>query len=176
MHSSMQHHAEKHLPPYSVRPRFRASIPYSPLELSQIINAALNNPTATCKGKLTGIHYITLVIPEADQHYWSPQLSITVEVQNRGSLIKGVYGPRPVIWTMFVFFYSIMGFITLVILMFGLSYKSLDLPAPFLWLVPLLLLIILSLYLVAYLGQKKGHDQMVVLHQFLEDTLDMDIR
>jgi hypothetical protein len=173
----MQHDATQHLPPYRVRPRFQTKTPFSPAELIQKIRLRLDSPDATCKGQITDIHYATIYIPAEDQHYWSPQLSLTVEEQEEsGSLLRGLYGPRPAIWTMFVFFYCIIGFATLVILMLGLSYMSLDLPASILWFIPVLIILFLSLYLVAYLGQRKGHDQMVTLHQFIEDALGMDIR
>ena len=44
-----------------------------------------------------------------------------------------------------------------------------------LWLVPLLAIAFLSLYLVAFFGQKAGHDQMLTLHQFLEESTGLII-
>lgn len=172
----MQHDAAQHLPPYRVRPRFQVDTPFQPKELIEKLRHQLNAKDATCKGRITDIHYATLYIPAKDQHYWSPQLSLTIEEEGEGSLLRGLYGPQPAIWTMFVFFYCIIGFATLVILMVGLSYMSLDLPTTIFWWVPLLILLLLSLYLVAFLGQRKGQDQMIILHQFLENALDMDIR
>ncbi len=170
----LQHH-EDHLPKYRVRPRFQVFTISNPQELSDKIKVSLEQKDAPCKGKVTTFNYATLYLPFKDQHYWSPQLSLTFEKKDDGCLLRGLYGPRPAVWTMFVFFYCILGFAVLVTTIVGLSYVMLDLPAPMLWLIPLLVLAFLSLYIVAYLGQKKGHDQMLVLHNFLEDAIGLEI-
>jgi hypothetical protein len=72
---------------------------------------------------------------------------------------------------MFMFFYSLIGFITLIAAMVSLSYWSLGQDSLMYWSVPALILVFLSLYLVAYLGQKFGHKQIVYIHHFLEECV-----
>ena len=155
---------------FRVRPRFRLESPYSPKTLEEKIEKALAKEDATCKGQVIPGH-VTLFLPPQEQHYWSPQLSLTFEETEAGSLIRGLYGPRPQVWTMFVLFYSIIGFAALIVLVFGFSYWSLNKPAGILWLVPVLAIIFLSLYLVAYYGQKLGNEQIKTLHDFIDDIL-----
>ncbi|MEL7002107.1 MAG: hypothetical protein AAFN93_05135 [Bacteroidota bacterium] len=153
-----------------IRPRFRFESDYSVEQIENKLKSALKENDAPCQGRVIGGH-ATLHLPTEEQHYWSPQLSITFEENNSGSLIRGLYGPRPQIWTMFVLFYSIIGFAALTILMFGLSYLSLSKSADILWLVPILGIIFLSLYLVSSYGQKLGHDQVLVLQKFIDQVL-----
>ncbi len=167
--------AEEHLPAYRVRPRFQIETIYSVTELADKINAGLQREDAPCKGRVQST-YASLYLPQEEQHYWSPRLTLTLEETPTGSLLRGLYGPRPAVWTMFVFFYAIIGFAIMVISIIGLSHWSLGQNATILWLVPVLVLVFLSLYLVAYFGQKLGHDQMVTLHRFMEESTGLEIQ
>lgn len=169
---SQQH--EDHFVTRVIRPRFEIETEHSVQEVSTKIKEGLKREDAPCKGRIKHGHG-AFYLPMEEQHYWSPQLSFTLEELGEGSLLRGVYGPRPGVWTMFVFFYAAIGFITMIILIVGLSYWTLDKPAYILWLVPFLLLIFLSLYLVSHFGQKMGRDQMIILHHFMEDCTGLDI-
>ncbi len=164
---------EDHLPDNHVRPRFKIESPLGVEEVLEKLKNALNEKDATCKGRVSP-GYVTLFIPPQEQHYWSPQLSLTIEEFKNGSLLRGLYGPRPTVWTVFVFFYAI-GLATLIISMLGLSYLTLGKPAAILWIVPVLVIIFLSLYLVAHFGKEMGYDQIVKLHRFLENSIDLKI-
>lgn len=173
---SNSHQHESHLPPFSIRPRFRVVLPLTPEQILKRIRRGLKAEDAKCNGK--AVHgFATLRIPEKDRHYWSPQLTVMVEEseEGEGSLVRGLYGPAPSVWTMFVFFYSAIGFAILVVTVVGTSHWSLGQPATILWWVPVLLVILLSLYLVSFFGQKLGHDQMETLHTFLEDCLGREV-
>ncbi len=171
----MNQNVEEHLPAYKVRPRFQVATSFSLEQLVEKIQTGLEKEGATCKGWVHKSGYGKLLIHQEDQHYWSPQLSLTLEEAGKGSLLRGVYGPRESVWTMFMFFYFLIAFATVVITIIGLSNVFLGKPGLVLWLVPFLILTFLTLFLVAYIGQKLGHDQMVTLHQFLEETTDLII-
>ena len=157
-----------------VRPRFKVSCDESVENIVTKIRIALDAEHAPCYGNVHSSS-TTLYIPLEDQHYWSPQLSLSFEVVDGKTIIRGLYGPRPVVWTMFVFFYTIIGLAILFILVFGYSYVSLGKSGAILWLIPLLVILFLSLYLVAYFGQKLGKKQMVILHDFLVKCLGIEI-
>ncbi|MBR9919527.1 MAG: hypothetical protein GYB31_01730 [Bacteroidetes bacterium] len=155
---------------FHVRPRFQVESDQSVDDIAANIKSALQREGATCKGRIKH-GFATLWIPHEEQHYWSPQLTLTLEKTEEGtSLLRGVYGPRPSVWTMFIFFYSVIGFAMMVISIVGFSNVSLDKSGKILWLLPVLFVIFLSLYLVAYFGQKLGQKQMVVLHLFVEKS------
>ncbi|NGP77333.1 hypothetical protein G3570_11855 [Balneolaceae bacterium YR4-1] len=160
----------EHIKFQRIRPRIRVESTLSPDQIYENISENLEKYNPKIQGTvLPG--YATISPAEANQHYWSPQLTISIELKENGSLIRGLYGPKPHAWTMFVFFYSIIGFTTLIVSMIGLSYWSLGKDASILWFVPALTLLFLSLYLVAYLGQKFGQKQMIYLHHFMEKCL-----
>jgi hypothetical protein len=164
--------SEKHLEHIQftrIRPRIRFEYKDSPSGFSETIKRRLNQQN-NIDGEVLS-NFITIYPVQEDQHYWSPQLTLTMEATEKGSLIRGLYGPQPSVWTMFIFFYALIGFATLMVSMIGLSFLSLGKDASILWLVPVLILLFCSLYVVAYLGQKFGHQQMIYLHHFMEECV-----
>ena len=165
---------EDHIHFRRVRPRIRVTTAKSSEEITSTIKQRLTSGVCSCEGQVTS-NFATIYPPEEHQHYWSPQLTITLEEENGTTLIRGLYGPKPAVWTMFIFFYSFIGFATLIALMVGLSYWSLGISSSIFWFVPGLLLLFLSLFLVAYFGQRFGQKQMTRIHRFIEDCLEQEI-
>ncbi|MEJ2006204.1 MAG: hypothetical protein P8X57_14845, partial [Cyclobacteriaceae bacterium] len=58
------------------------------------------------------------------------------------------------------------------IAVFGMSYWTLGKSIMILWWVPVLAVLFLTLYLVAYFGQRLGRDQMTILDRFLKKVTD----
>lgn len=170
----MNQHRQDSPPLHRVRPRFKVETSYSSEDLALKIKTALEEEDAPCIGRIRH-GFGTIHVPREEQHYWSPQLNVTLEETENGTLVRGLYGPRPAVWTMFIFFYSIIGFATMIIAMIGLSNLTLDKSGAILWLIPVLVLAFLSLYLVAYFGKKMGHDQMVTLHKFMEKSTGLKL-
>lgn len=166
----MSQTAENPIPIYRVRPRFQKTFAQDAATLVALIQAGLSAPGVVCKGEVHET-YGYLVLPVSEQHYWSPQLSLTLEEADAGTLLRGIYGPRPALWMMFVFFYSVIGFAATIVGIVGSSRLMMKESAAILWWIPVLVLVFLSLYLVAYFGKQKGYEQMVTLHHFLEDCL-----
>jgi hypothetical protein len=166
--------SEDHIHFRRIRPRIKVETPLKSEQIIKKIKSELSDEQVLCSGQTTS-RFATICPPEKDQHFWSPQLTITIEDTDEGALVRGLYGPRPSVWTMFVFFYSIIGFAAMIVAMIGLSYWSLGQSARILWLVPGLIFLFLSLYLVAYTGQKFGHRQMTNLHRFMEKCLGEEI-
>lgn len=154
-----------------IRPRLKLHTRLSLRETVDRISLRIHRDKAPCRARIVHDHII-LFIPPEKQHYWSPQLSLSLEEDESGTHISGLYGPRPAVWTMFIFFYSFIGFSLLFILIFGLSYLSMGKRADILWFVPILLLILLSIYRVARQGQNLGREEMESIHAFLMSCLD----
>ena len=117
----MNQEREHQISNHSVRPRFRHHLDYSREEFIKQIRSALNQEEATCKGWINLGGYGKITLPIDQQHYWSPQLTLTFEENDQGIILKGLYGPRETVWTMFIFFYFIIGVSAMIILVFGLS-------------------------------------------------------
>jgi hypothetical protein len=155
---------------YRIRPRFQHLVSQSPAEVQEKIKQKLDDPDSRCVGRI--VHgFIVLRIPHKDQHYWSPQLSLSLEEEDSGTLIRGLYGPKPTIWAMFTFGYASLGLIGLFTGIIGLSRWSLDMSAPILWVVPVTIVLAAALYVIAQTGQKVGVEQTFTLHHFYEDAV-----
>jgi hypothetical protein len=157
-----------------VRPRIKFETERSAEDITKTIQLRLKSGVCVCNGQVTK-NFATIYPPKEEQHYWSPQLTVTLEEQNGKTLVRGLYGPRPAVWTMFVFFYSLIGFLTMIVTMVWLSYRTIGHETWIVWLIPALVLLFLSLYLVAYFGQRFGHKQMTSIHRFFEDCVDQEI-
>ena len=153
-----------------VRPRFRKNVTDTPEMVSAKIKSALEYEDETCSGTIVK-NYVVLKIPTSQQHYWSPQLTLELESIKNGTLIRGLYGPKPGVWTMFVFFYSSIGFLTLMGLIFGLSQMMLKMDPYGLWSVLIGGVLLIGLFVVSKIGQGLGMNQMLQLKDFLDNSL-----
>lgn len=153
----------------SIRPRFKLPNATPSELLIQQITQALMEQDAPIKGTVAG-HHITLRIPVDKQHYWSPQLDLEIEEQAEGSLIRGLFGPSPSVWFMYVFFYSILGFASLIVTIMGFSQLNLGLSARILWILPVTLVLFIFAYSTARAGQKLGEEEMRELYNFLLES------
>lgn len=167
---------ESHLPSYRIRPRFQVRSTMTVEDVIEKLSMGLNEKGSTVVG-VAKHGYAALKIHRELRHYWSPQLSISVEEQEneKGSLIRGLYGPAPGVWTMFIFFYSVVGLALLGVLLVGLSYLTVGMNASILWWALVLAILFLSIYLISFFGQRLGHKQMEILHSFMEEKLGQPI-
>lgn len=155
-----------------IRPRFQQEIPLSKDEALARLRAALKQPGSPIIGYVAD-HHVTLKIPYDKQHFWSPQLALEVEAHEsgQGALIRGLFGPRPSVWLMFVFMYSIIGVICLFVAITGFSQVSLGIPAPVLWVLPAGAGLAIFLYLSAKTGERLGKDEMQQLKRFMDEVV-----
>ncbi len=155
---------------FRIRPRFSRTVYYTPDRVEEMFREGLEKPTAPCIGKISK-RYITLHIPEEEQHYWSPQLSMSIEEHDEGTEIHGTYGPHPNIWSAFFYGYAAIAIVSLFVGIWGCSLWMLKKDPWVLWGLPVLGGIALVMYIVAQGGQKFGAEQTFTLHHFFEETV-----
>ena len=153
-----------------LRPRFKESIDLTEEKVKEKIGGYLASNPELCTGEIVD-HHVILKIPKSQQHYWSPQLNLELEKSEKGTIIRGLFGPKPGVWTMFVFFYSSIGFLTLMAFIFGLSQMMLKMNAYGLWAVPVGALLMIGLFVMSKIGQNMGKEQMYQLHDFLNQAV-----
>lgn len=151
---------------FHVRPRFRKNIKVSLEALKKEIMQEIAKSDA-CFGSEVDNH-IVIKIPKEEQHYWSPQLSLSLEEEEGGTLIRGLYGPAPNVWALFAFGYGAFSVLGLFHLIIGFSIFQMDKGSTVLWLASIEPIMILLLYIAAQMGQKKGAEQLYRLHFFFE--------
>jgi hypothetical protein len=157
---------------FRIRPRFKFETNYSCDEIMERIEQKLAGEDYPFYATISK-HHIFLKIAREELHYWSPQLDLSCEEkEGGGTLIRGLYGPSPHVWTFFMFSYLAIGTIATFIALIGLSRLSLDMPAGILWVLPGLGGLALLLYISSQMGQKIGAEQTFMLHHFLEEVLE----
>lgn len=119
--------------------------------------------------------HVFIRIPKSKQHFWSPQLHLEInEVDSKSSMLHGLFGPNPTIWTMFMFLHF---FVAVVFIGFGAwAYSNWSLETPFgLQIGVMILMVILwfALYFTGRLGKRKGKGEMHQLYGFMKDVLNI---
>ncbi len=117
--------------------------------------------------------HIVIDIPEKESHYWSPQLQIEVEaLTENSSKLKGLFGPKPQVWTLFMFIHFAVATAFVVFAIMAYSNWSLNKSYFF----PLVMLIALPilwilLYFIGSVGKSTGEKQMNELKSFMKKVL-----
>ncbi|CAM1364492.1 GTP-binding protein [Tenacibaculum xiamenense] len=117
--------------------------------------------------------HIVIDIPEKDNHYWSPQLQIEVEeLTENTSKLKGLFGPKPQVWTLFMFIHFAVATAFLIFAIIAYSNWSLNKSYffPVVMLIALPILWIL-LYFIGSIGKSTGEKQMNELKSFMKQVL-----
>ena len=120
--------------------------------------------------------HVFIRFPKAKQHFWSPQLHLEInEVDKNSSLLHGLFGPNPTVWTLFMFLHF---FVAVIFIGFGAwGYSNWSLDNPFGIQIVIMILMVLSwftLYYAGRLGKKKGKPEMRTLHNFMIKSLNIN--
>ncbi len=161
---------------FRIRPRFKEELPIHAKSYVSKLKAAIDESE-----DFTGLvseNYAVIKIPQAERHYWSPQLALTIEPyeEKEAVFVRGLYGPKPSVWAIFFMAYAAIGTLCLFMGVYGLSQVMLSKPAPILWGIPAMGTIAIILYLVAQAGQKVGAEQMFRIHHFYENLFDDKVK
>ena len=153
---------------FHIRPRFQRQTKIPGAELIARLQKACE--IHDCEGVFLA-HHVVLKIKPAEQHFWSPQLSLEVIAEEDQTKIRGLYGPRPGVWTMFVFIYSLIGFLSVMALMYGFAQLMLKMSPSGLQISLVGTLLLLGAYITSAIGQRFGREQMNKLDAVLRHAL-----
>lgn len=154
---------------FYIRPRFQKKVAITVEELKSEIRKELEK-TTDCIGSFSA-NMAIIKLPFAEQHYWSPQLSLTLDQHEGYTEIRGLYGPNPSIWVMFAFGYGALSVVGLFHLIIGFSLWQMGKGFSVLSLLAVEISLVLVLYVAAQMGQKKGASQLYRLHFFFENVI-----
>lgn len=154
-----------------LRPRFKIELDKNNQEILSAFEEAKNTQKNFIVSRIDD--HVFIKIPRADQHFWSPQLHLEImEVDKNSSRLFGLFGPNPTVWTMFMFFHFIVAGL---FIGFGIwAYTNWTLKTDFaiqLFVAILMIVIWAALYFGGRLGKDTGRDQMVLLHNFMNNLL-----
>ncbi len=155
-----------------LKPRFVIEYP----ELTDVVlskfQEGFNQNANDLRGKIVGKH-IVIDVPEATEHFWSPQLQLQLEEQeNQPTLIRGHYGPKPNLWTLFMFIHfgiAVVFAIFATKLFTDISLEQ-DHSTALIFTIAMPVVWILF-YLFGRWGKQKGESQMRELDAFVKEVL-----
>ncbi|MCF8275679.1 MAG: hypothetical protein K9J17_03005 [Flavobacteriales bacterium] len=155
-----------------IRPRFKATYNLTPTEIEELVRKHLAEMDCGCSAEIIP-GFIVLRIRMQDRHFWSPQLSLSFEKdeEGNGTIIRGHYGPNPMVWAFFTYGYAAIGILSVFLGMYGFSQYSLKQDAGILWVLPVFAAAAAILYIIAQFGQKLGVEQTFWLHHFFEESI-----
>ena len=156
-----------------LRPRFKIDFEESEVELMQKFKRNLSSGDCKYCSKIVDQHII-IDVPLEEDHFWSPQLNVEITPgETSESIVKGLFGPKPQVWTLFMFLHFAVGITFLVFLTLLYVKWTFEENLTFsLVMVIILPIIWVALYVFGRLGRLKGKSQMEELHDFMMKTLD----
>ena len=156
-----------------IRPRFRIDVPHTQKYIMDRIELLINKSANDIRGH-TFDNHIILDIVEKDVHYWSPQLNFRVEQNDQdpnNSVVLGLIGPRPPVWSLFMFIYFSVGILGFFISSYGISKMLIGGYSNFILALPIAIIFMLTAYRVGKYGEKLAKDQIETLKQFVRDAV-----
>ncbi len=156
---------------FRVRPRIRRESPKSVEETIATFKKTFDEDNKTVLGTIVQ-HHMIFKIRQKDQHFWSPELHLSVDDYEGTILVRGHVGPKSTVWTMFIFMYILVGVLALFSLMIGLSNWSLDIPTNAFWYSGGAVFLFVLIFIAAQVGQKIGHEQTEILMAFFNNTFE----
>lgn len=154
-----------------LRPRFKMELNHDNVSVLKTFEEA----KVTCETyKIARVDdHVFIRLPKHHQHFWSPQLHLEInETDAQSSMLHGLFGPNPTVWTMFMFLHFLVAGLFIA---FGIwTYTNWTLKSPFA--VPLgLMLVMVAAWFVLYFagrfGRAKGKAEMHGLYDFMNATL-----
>ena len=118
-------------------------------------------------------NHVFIKYPKEKEHFWSPQLHLEIDkVDDNKSLLHGLFGPNPTVWTMFMFLhFMVAGFF----IAFGIwAYTNWSLKTDYaiqLSLTFLMILIWFVLYFAGRIGRDTSKKDMFALRDFMNTIL-----
>ena len=159
--------------PLHLRPRFKLFSTETVEDLKIRFEKEKTNLSSDFKINLAG-NYIYLGIGFSKRAYWSPNLQLELEEHEDGRThIRGVFGPDPVLWTLFMFLHFVIAGIFLI---FGvIAYSKFNLNESFQF--DLAVMFVMTcfwflLYFIARYNRSRGVDQAKDLEDLMRKILD----
>ena len=154
-----------------IRPRFALKIQEAPEKaMDHIAEAISKDPTVN---GVRSEQLLFLKIPESEQHYWSPEMTVRIEIEEFTdyTTVSCLIGPKQTVWALWAMIYTAILLITVFSGVYGWVSYNLHGTTGWLWVLPLGILGISSAFVASKFGQKRGRNQMLHLISFLYHEL-----
>jgi hypothetical protein len=160
-----------------MRPRFTVDVACDAASVVRALRDRIADAEPPLEGYFNDAHCV-LRVPAPRRLFFSPELDLTFERIDEpgpapgGIRVRGLFAPRPSIWTGFVFAYSALAVAGLAGALYGIVQLSLG-HTPWALLVPLgALALIGAVYGSTFIGQGLAATQMYEMRSYLDDCLE----
>lgn len=157
---------------FRIRPVFSQVVELAPDEVRQRIVQSVERDGGGRFEVKNFPNFVCLRIREADRHFWSPRLNLSIEEAAGGrTRIEGTYGPNANVWGLFLYGYLLIGTMATFAGVFGFAQWMIGMRPWGLWILGGLGVLAAALYFTAQFGQKLGARQMFTIHQAYEAAI-----
>ncbi len=155
-----------------LRPRFKAELNENNETLLKAFDATKKTQSEFVVSRIDD--HVFIKFPKEKQHFWSPQLHLEINKSSTNtSMLHGLFGPNPTVWTMFMFFHFIVAGLFIA---FGIwAYTNWSLKNEYaiqLSLMFLMIIIWVVLYFAGSIGKASSKNEMHHLHDFMNRVLN----
>ncbi|WP_396601995.1 GTP-binding protein [Algibacter sp. R77976] len=157
-----------------LRPRFKMEIP----RINEAILSDFENVKNTqSEFIVTRVDdHVFIKFPKEKQHFWSPQLHLEInKVDDNSSMLHGLFGPNPTVWTLFMFLHFIVAGLFIAFAIW--TYTNWSLKQSFAVQASVTILMVLlwvTLYFAGSLGKASSTNDMRLLNNFMNEVLEIE--
>lgn len=156
------------------RPRFKVYTKSSKEDLIKIIKNHLNIKNTTIGGYANQEFAMVRLRRDKDK-YWAPQLQIRWETDEENpslTVVRGVIGPRPNVWTMFMFLYGFSGAVFLTLGSYVVSEYIVKGYSNWLWSIFAAIFIAAATFIASKIGQQIAKEHLSEINSFVDEIFD----
>ncbi|OZV69096.1 GTP-binding protein [Winogradskyella aurantia] len=154
-----------------LRPRFKFDMDISHENLLDLFESKKKSQSEFIISRVDD--HVFIKFPKHSQHFWSPQLHLEINESDKNkSIVYGLFGPNPTVWTMFMFLHFVVAGLFIA---FGIwAYTNATLGNSYALQLGMTLMMVafwFVLYFAGRLGRAKGKPEMEALFKFMRKTI-----
>ena len=154
-----------------LRPRFKIELPYNNETVLKGFEIAKSSQKEYIVNRIDD--HVFIKFPKQKQHFWSPQLHLEInEVDEKSSLLHGLFGPNPTVWTFFMFLHFMVAGLFIAFSIW--AYTNWALKSSYALQVSLMLFMVIVwfvLYFAGSIGKTSSKNEMLELQEFMNKVL-----
>lgn len=154
-----------------LKPRFKEELKESKADVLKKFEDVFAKKEHKFRTKLVDNH-IVIDVSQEENHFWSPQLQVEIVEEDDKTILKGLFGPKPQVWTMFMFFHFAVALFFIVFLVMAYTQYNLKQEYQFAaYMCVVMPIIWILFYVFGQLGKKKGYSQMLEMDEFVKGVI-----
>ena len=154
-----------------LRPRFKIALQYNNETVLKAFDIAKVSQKEFIANRIDD--HVFIKFPKQKQHFWSPQLHLEInEVDEKSSLLHGLFGPNPTVWTFFMFLHFMVAGLFIAFSIW--AYTNWALKSSYALQVSLMLFMVIvwfALYFAGSIGKASSKKEMLELQEFMNKVL-----